>query len=272
MNTRILVVGQLVLAIATVLLGLNTCSLRKEIYALEARIGKPSSELDVKIDYAHGKQTRQPKSVWSRLDEVGNNVHRQQEELSYLSPLLDADGSSLRSLASIPPEEMNLFANDSFWNWYRIHWLEGDLDQDGIANGLDACPDVPAVKDAKPAWMSCDGWVDKSECRKWYAAHSAVDPFDPNLAREERKWTFYGKRKLQPDTAANRGLFPDEVHNLYYGCPEEKDADGDGVADYRDQCPNTPKDEKVVDHHFLRGPKSLFPKDQGCSKSQLQKK
>lgn len=54
------------------------------------------------------------------------------------------------------------------------------------------------------------------------------------------------------------------------GCPLAMDIDGDDVADYRDACVETvPSGEKVADSFTMRGPKSLFPKDQGCNLTQV---
>jgi hypothetical protein len=62
-----------------------------------------------------------------------------------------------------------------------------------------------------------------------------------------------------PDIPGNDDWFP--------GCPASTDSDGDGVANYRDACPNQVVTEGwwVHDDQVVRGPRSLFPSDQGCA-------
>jgi len=63
---------------------------------------------------------------------------------------------------------------------------------------------------------------------------------------------------------------PDHYSAGGNGCPLAVDVDKDNVADYRDACIEAvPTDETVADAATMRGPKSLFPKDQGCSPTQV---
>ncbi len=63
---------------------------------------------------------------------------------------------------------------------------------------------------------------------------------------------------------------PDHYYAGGNGCPLAVDVDKDNVADYRDACIEAvPTDETVADAATMRGPKSLFPKDQGCSPTQV---
>lgn len=66
---------------------------------------------------------------------------------------------------------------------------------------------------------------------------------------------------------------PDDLYHYNAGgngCPLAVDSDKDDVADYRDACIEAvPEGETVADSLTMRGPKSLFPRDQGCSPTQV---
>ncbi|MFA6131797.1 MAG: thrombospondin type 3 repeat-containing protein [Patescibacteria group bacterium] len=58
-----------------------------------------------------------------------------------------------------------------------------------------------------------------------------------------------------------------DPNQMFEGCPASTDSDKDGIANYRDACPNQliPEGWAVYDNEVVRGPRSLFPSDQGCA-------
>ena len=64
----------------------------------------------------------------------------------------------------------------------------------------------------------------------------------------------------------SEALWKTETQQTKIGCPTVIDSDKDEVADYRDACPRQPvsQGQTVIDQQVIRGPRSLFPSDQGC--------
>lgn len=134
-----------------------------------------------------------------------------------------------------------------------------DRDGDGIADGVDACPDTPGEKSEDPEKNGCpppkdrdnDGILDDDD----------ACPDDKGVASEDPKKNGCPKPKDRDDD----GIFddddacPDEFgikteDPKTNGCPKPKDTDGDGIIDDKDACIND------------AGPSNEDPKKNGCPK------
>jgi outer membrane protein OmpA-like peptidoglycan-associated protein len=91
-----------------------------------------------------------------------------------------------------------------------INGCTKDSDKDGVADGLDRCPNTPAG--AKVDALGCPGDEDND---------GVLDGLDKC-----------------PGTPAGTQVNA-------FGCPPNQDSDKDGVLDAADKCPNTPPDTKV---------------------------
>ena len=146
------------------------------------------------------------------------------------------------------------------WRWGQ---LGGDLDHDGIGDGMDACPAAPEDPDGYADSDGCpdpdddldgigdlmdlcpqdaedlDGYEDTDGCPEWDNDHDGTLDADDACPDAPGPVATGGC----PDTD-NDGLVDsvDECPEIWgrteaFGCP---DIDGDRVPDYRDDCPHDP--------------------------------
>jgi outer membrane protein OmpA-like peptidoglycan-associated protein len=128
----------------------------------------------------------------------------------------------------------------------------GDRDGDGIADDVDACPDVPGELQSDPAKDGCpiadkdhDGVLDVDDACPDVPGASNADPTKNGCPLDSDEDGI-------PDTvdACPREAGVTSTDPKKNGCPSDRD--GDGVADAIDACPDAP------------GVKSADPKQNGC--------
>jgi outer membrane protein OmpA-like peptidoglycan-associated protein len=135
-----------------------------------------------------------------------------------------------------------------------------DRDEDGIADGADACPDVAGPKNDDPTKNGCppppdrdqDGIIDSEDACPDEAGPRNEDPTKngcpPPPDRDQDG--IIDSEDACPDEAGVRSDDPKKN-----GCPPPKDTDGDGITDDIDACVKDP------------GPRNEDPKKNGCPKA-----
>ena len=133
---------------------------------------------------------------------------------------------------------------------FNLHRFERDLDNDGVRNSRDDCPDT----DMDFLRTKCPGLknkqlVDKHGCDRDGDKDGVNDCFDqcPDTP-EGVKVDSVGcpldtDHDGVPDSYDHCPDTPEGVSVDSYGCPLDEDADG--VPDYLDKCPNTPQNVVV---------------------------
>lgn len=134
-----------------------------------------------------------------------------------------------------------------------------DRDDDGIADGVDACPDTPGEANDDPEKNGCPPPKDRDNDK--IIDDDDACPDEPGVASDDPKKNGCPKPKDRDDDGVidDDDACPDEYGEKTEdpktnGCPKPKDTDGDGITDDKDACP---KDA---------GPSSEDPKKNGCPK------
>jgi outer membrane protein OmpA-like peptidoglycan-associated protein len=131
-----------------------------------------------------------------------------------------------------------------------------DRDRDGIADNVDACPDVPGVPSKDPKLNGCpppdrdkDGILDPVDaCPDLPGTPS--DDSTKNGCPDRDKDGIFDPSDACPDEAGPASSDPSQN-----GCP---DRDKDGIIDKLDACPDQP------------GPKDPDPKKNGCPAARIE--
>ncbi|MEP7123802.1 MAG: OmpA family protein [Byssovorax sp.] len=127
-----------------------------------------------------------------------------------------------------------------------------DRDHDGIADGDDACPDVPGDVDGDPAKNGCpdrkrallgdrdfDGVPDVEDACPASPGNPSPDPRQNGCPPTPRDADGDGVRDAED--ACPTVVGPPDPDPSKNGCPlPPKDSDGDGIPDLRDACPDSP--------------------------------
>lgn len=134
-----------------------------------------------------------------------------------------------------------------------------DRDEDGIADGVDACPDSPGPANEDPKKNGCPPPKDRDG--DGIADDDDACPDEFGEATDDPKTNGCPKPKDRDEDGVldDDDACPDESgvkteDPKTNGCPEPKDTDGDGITDDQDACIND------------RGPSSEDPKKNGCPK------
>jgi outer membrane protein OmpA-like peptidoglycan-associated protein len=134
-----------------------------------------------------------------------------------------------------------------------------DRDDDGIADGVDACPDTPGEKNDDPEKNGCPPPKDRDNDK--IIDDDDACPDEAGVPTDDPKTNGCPKPKDRDDDGIidDNDACPDEYGEKTEdpktnGCPKPKDTDGDGITDDKDAC--------VHD----AGPSNEDPKKNGCPK------
>ena len=130
-----------------------------------------------------------------------------------------------------------------------------DRDGDGVPDAEDACPDVPAPREANPAKPGCpapadrdgDGIPDEIDACPDVAGVPSPDPTKNGCPADRDGDGIPDNVDACPDVPGPANADPSKN-----GCPIPKDTDGDGIPDNEDACPTIP------------GIRTNDPKTNGC--------
>jgi OmpA-OmpF porin, OOP family len=138
-----------------------------------------------------------------------------------------------------------------------------DRDGDGIIDDLDACPDVPGVRNADPKKNGCplppdrdgDGFDDAHDACPDVPGVASDDPTKNGcpLPSDRDHDGIIDREDDCPDQAG----VPSDIPGRN-GCPLPNDSDGDGIVDTQDACPTVP------------GPADPDPTKNGCPKARIE--
>jgi OmpA-OmpF porin, OOP family len=130
-----------------------------------------------------------------------------------------------------------------------------DRDGDGVPDAEDACPEVPAPREANPARPGCpapldrdgDGIPDEADACPDVPGIASTDPGRNGCPMDRDGDGIPDTKDACPDQPG-----PPNADPAKNGCPPPRDSDGDGIPDAEDACPNIP------------GIRSTDPRQNGC--------
>jgi OOP family OmpA-OmpF porin len=160
----------------------------------------------------------------------------------------DRDGDGIADDLDACPEVLGVASADPAKNG-----CPPDRDGDGILDDLDACPEVRGIASADPSKNGCppdrdgDGIPDAADACPDSAGSASEDPSKNGCPPDRDGDGIPDDLDACPKV---RGITnPDLKRN---GCPPELDSDGDGIPDATDACPDS------------AGPASEDPRKNGC--------
>jgi len=166
----------------------------------------------------------------------------------------DSDGDGIADEVDACPDVAGVASEDPAKNGCPV----GDKDKDGVADSEDACPTVPGVRTTNPKTNGCppdqdgDGIPDAQDACPTVPGVKTDDPKTNGCPADRDHDGIADNEDACPDKPGVRTSDPKTN-----GCPENNDLDGDGIPNAQDACPTE------------AGPPDPDPKKNGCPKAMV---
>ncbi|HEY2511112.1 MAG TPA: thrombospondin type 3 repeat-containing protein, partial [Polyangiaceae bacterium] len=125
-----------------------------------------------------------------------------------------------------------------------------DIDNDGVPDDLDQCPELPEDRDGFEDSDGCpeidnddDGVLDKDDACPTVAGSPSSDPKQNGCPQPDRDGD--GVPDGSDACPDQKGIETDDPKTN--GCPVSTDRDHDGIPDRADRCPDQPEDKDAVE-------------------------